>query len=627
MFNLQKSRPIDVLKTTLFFDHDRLDVEEGASYEEDEEEGIDFEECSLAMATYCATTKPVKTTIPDIDSLTANIRKLAVGELKKENELSSKHLLAIDSISSCVARSASEYGEGCYYISLPTGMGKTTVIRSALVEMRTTPFLVFVSTLDELAAYRCWLKKYVPLESIGLVFNSGSVERGSGLETVPPTPKHEWGNKRILLACHARADNSRDDVQEMFHYNSYGRSEERRLIYDESVAAGQSWSLSYEVFKEQLKAISSYIEEKDKKWMEEISRRIDLGVGDISLPPAPEGIAKRVGDVVSRKNRGVKEEDKMGVGSLCDLVKNSPPSVRIDVSCNGGGKVVVWFKRTLPVLRWVFVFDANHAYSTLAKRDPTFEEVPLDVVVNWSRVKVNVVADDVTRGRAEREKEKDVLEGVKRVMGEINRKGQTPLFVVKKNEWLSKVRKLVGDEAHLTTWGKHRGSNNWNGCDAVVLVGQLRMRDDDVKGVLALNENNLLADLSGSRNMAAEEAGLNDYQAIARGCCRKVIVEEDVTYASPMEVYVVGKGADISIEKLKEVCPNIDVEVVTKGDVIKDVLSYLDLSGEEEVSINSLVKNVESYRLSSKRDRESVQKGVEARGGWNKKGRSFVRVD
>ena len=44
----------DVLQNTSFFDHDRLDDEEGEIHEGGEE----FEECSLAIATYCAMNRP-----------------------------------------------------------------------------------------------------------------------------------------------------------------------------------------------------------------------------------------------------------------------------------------------------------------------------------------------------------------------------------------------------------------------------------------------------------------------------------------------------------------------------------------------------------------------------------------
>jgi hypothetical protein len=551
----------------------------------------------------------------DYEILTARMATRTIHKLEScGNTLTESHRDVVGEVSALLS-----FHHHCRFpirkaIGLPTGTGKTTQIQSYVICAPNHPFLVLVPTLDELESYRACLEaEGLGSDVVGVVFNEASADDPDckcwGRK---PTPTSHLPECRIVLACHARGDTRRDDLNAMRYY----KGEERTLIMDEAIRVGDTTVYDVKDLSDEIDTLR--LSESAAMYFREVLRRISFTKdGVISLPRQPPDLSPEViRAIASEKLRYSKKRPTFPV---VEAFLTVPNEIRVR------GKGFFWYIETFPRFESMFIFDANHVLSKLAKKDKSIDVEKLDVAKQWDRVTIHLRWDwkrgieHITKLRTE------VIFEVKRLVAEALTLHRKP-YVVCKTDMYDEIRRKLPAYVPVITYGKHRGSNDLAECDVSIHVGQLRMRNDDVEAQICMNERNLAADVSDAHLLADREAGLNDWQALSRGASRVVENIGDVSQAKPMDIYLLGMPPDEHLAVLKEAMPGVNLDIETEDSLFEAI--YDHLKGKEECSLNALSRNVPQYRKLSRSMKERV---ISCLSGWTeaddrKANRKIVRV-
>lgn len=219
----------------------------------------------------------------------------------------------------------------------------------------------------------------------------------------------------------------------------------------------------------------------------------------------------------------------------------------------------------------------------------------------------------------------------------------------KPDQHVEEIRNLLHeedqDQLRFTTYGKHRGDNQWSNCTSVILAGTFH-RDEGELSSLARSQTRRPLDDSAqpftTKELVHSQTASDIQQALSRGVCREVMVVNEVTQAKPMTAFIGLSKRELPhvVAHLRTCFPGIQIFDITTGDKLteavllsikskvqkglSDYLSVTDDSVVKSKTIKTLVEEMLGQTFSSALW-SSAQKEVHIP-GWTRTGHSWTRT-
>lgn len=216
------------------------------------------------------------------------------------------------------------------------------------------------------------------------------------------------------------------------------------------------------------------------------------------------------------------------------------------------------------------------------------------------------------------------------------------------DQYIKQIQNLLWeedqDQLHYTTYGKHRGDNQWSHCTSVFLAGTFHRDEGELSSLARSQTRKPLVDQAQpftTKELVHSQTASDIQQALSRGCCREVMTVGGITQAKPMNAFVGLSRRELPhvIKHLRECFPGIQIidlasggslveeELLsTKAKVQKGLMDYLTVSQETKIkasSIREILQEVVGQEFSSALW-SSAQKEVHVP-GWIRQGHSWVR--
>jgi hypothetical protein len=216
------------------------------------------------------------------------------------------------------------------------------------------------------------------------------------------------------------------------------------------------------------------------------------------------------------------------------------------------------------------------------------------------------------------------------------------------DQHIKEIQNLLAREdqtqLHFTTYGKHRGDNQWSHCTSVILAGTFHRDEGELSSLARSQTRQPLDDHAQpftTRELVHSQTASDIQQALARGCCREVITVGGVTQAKPMNAFMGLSKRELPhvIKHLRDCFPGIQIYDMATGDqlaeeallsmkakVEKSLIDYLTITDEMRVkskTIKSLVEEVVGFSFSAMLW-SSAQKAVHVP-GWSREGHCWVK--
>lgn len=483
---------------------------------------------------------------------------------------------------------------GRWAFGLQTGLGKTTCTIAWLTALSRLNLAgritVAVASMEVEALCEMWDKLEalgVPMESVGLLHSKSTAR-------MKPTP--DATSKPILLLCHARV---RTKYLEQFQCHGSMRD---LLIYDESLVATHSSTcasttltelafamagrcLRDEGYKEKYGEVSEWLTEVENAAALELKRLTSISSTQsvILLPQRTQDTLDRFASLMN------------GNETLQNLIHMTPSPVKIS---NFADKGVLTFQVSIPAeLKNIIILDASQPIRDLVR----FDNSVMDAEEHLPRLKTLGVSlaslkryDGTTiyrmkaRGgktamresfRKAHSDQRRISKEVVEVLSNIPADQTTLLIAFKpiydKTGPLNFVKVLeqdikaagidmdakvsvVGDggqkelkpRVSITTWGLHKGTNQFTHCANLILVGIIHRDLLDLFGNLSGQMGDIHIEQTRKRLMDLQlsEVAHDCFQAIGRIRCRTVV--DGV--ALPVKVWLIHYSKNLE-EKLKPV--------------------------------------------------------------------------
>ena len=217
------------------------------------------------------------------------------------------------------------------------------------------------------------------------------------------------------------------------------------------------------------------------------------------------------------------------------------------------------------------------------------------------------------------------------------------------DQYIKQIQKLLWQEdesqLHYTTYGKHRGDNQWSHCTSVFLAGTFHRDESELSSLARSQTREPLADQAQpftTKELVHSQTASDIQQALSRGCCREVITVGAITQAKPMNAFVGLSRRELPhvIKHLRECFPGIQIIDMASGDslteeellstkakVQKGLMDYLSVAMEAKIkcsTIRDILKEVIGQEFSDALW-SSAQKEVHIP-GWSRQGHSWQRV-
>lgn len=217
------------------------------------------------------------------------------------------------------------------------------------------------------------------------------------------------------------------------------------------------------------------------------------------------------------------------------------------------------------------------------------------------------------------------------------------------DQYIKQIQQLVNQEdssqLHFTTYGKHRGDNQWSNCTSVFLAGTFH-RDEGELSSLARSQTRKPLDNTAqpytTKELVHSQTAADIQQALARGCCREVMTVGDTTQAKPMNAFVGLSKRELPhvVKHLRDCFPGIQIIDLATGDNLveeellslksklqKGLIDYLTVSQDIKVKSASIKEIIEGLlgcpinpTLWTKAQRDVNIPG------WIKQGHSWIRI-
>lgn len=150
------------------------------------------------------------------------------------------------------------------------------------------------------------------------------------------------------------------------------------------------------------------------------------------------------------------------------------------------------------------------------------------------------------------------------------------------DEYIKQIQALIPDDdlkqTRFTTYGKHRGDNQWSDCTSVFLAGTLH-RDEGELASLARGQTRQPLDDSlqpyTTKELVHSQTASDIQQALSRGSCRSVITLGSNTHAKPMNAFLGLSKTELPhvIKHLRECFPGIQIiDLATGESLVEEAL-------------------------------------------------------
>jgi hypothetical protein len=218
----------------------------------------------------------------------------------------------------------------------------------------------------------------------------------------------------------------------------------------------------------------------------------------------------------------------------------------------------------------------------------------------------------------------------------------------KPDQHIEEIRSILHeedqDQLYFTTYGKHRGDNQWSNCTSVILAGTFH-RDEGELSSLARSQTRCPLDDSAqpftTKELVHSQTASDIQQALSRGVCREVMAVNEVTQAKPMTAFIGLSKRELPhvVAHLRTCFPGIQIFDITTGNklaeeallsikakVQKGLMDYLCLTEDTVVkskTIKALLEELLGQSFSSALW-SSAQKDVHVP-GWTREGHSWIR--
>jgi hypothetical protein len=578
---------------------------------------------------------------------------------------------------------------GRWAFGLQTGLGKTTCAVAWLTALARLGLAgritVAVASMEVQALCEMWDKLAslgVPMEQVGLLHSKPNASH----KTTP-----EATARPILLLCHARV---RTKFLDQFRYAGEMRD---LLIYDESLVSTHSSTCASstltelafamaghcsreEEYQEKYGDVSVWLTEVENAVAQELKRltAISSTQSVVLLPQRPQETLDRFSEVMA------------GNETVQSLIKMVPGPVKVS---NFADKGVLTFQVSVPAaLQNIIILDASNPIRDLVRFDKTVmdaeEHLPrlkaLGVsLASLKRYDGTTIHQMKARGGKtamkasfrrthsdQRQISKEVVEVLKRITEDqatlvivfkpIYEKTGLVNFVkimedditasgvaTMKHQDSVELVSIVGDggrtekkpRVSITTWGLHKGTNQYTHCKNLVMVGIIHRDLLDLFG----NLNGQLGDISLEQtrkrlmDLQLSEVAHDAFQAIGRIQCRTVV--EGV--ALPVNVWLIHYSKNLQ-EKLEPVlqgaawkkwetkyddlAPNKEPGVIlTAARAINEHLIKLAAAGQTRTSSKALRKSVrECLKLKPDTLSDAISKALDISNKWLREGRGLV---
>ena len=216
------------------------------------------------------------------------------------------------------------------------------------------------------------------------------------------------------------------------------------------------------------------------------------------------------------------------------------------------------------------------------------------------------------------------------------------------DQYIKQIQKLVWkedqDQLHYTTYGKHRGDNQWSHCTSVFLAGTFHRDEGELSSLARSQTRKPLVDQAQpftTKELVHSQTASDIQQALSRGCCREVMTVGGITQAKPMNAFVGLSRRELPhvVKHLRECFPGIQiVDLASGGSLVeeellstnakvqKGLMDYLSISQETKIkasSIREILQEVVGQEFSSALW-SSAQKQVHVP-GWIRQGHAWIR--
>lgn len=488
--------------------------------------------------------------------------------------------------------------KGRWAFGLQTGLGKTTCAMAwttALFRLGLAGEVSVVIAAQDVAslceAYEMLETLGVNKEHVGLLHRKDSARYPATVNAI---------DRPILLLCHARV---RERFIEQFMYHGEMRD---LLIYDESLVTTKSCTCAAstlyaiagglksqcahdETMRENLGELSTWLNEVEDAVANELVRLKDLGVTQsvMRLPQRSQETLDRFEDALKRSRVHRENETVRSLIQLC------PSPVKVSNFANKG---VLGYQITVPTeLKNIIILDASHPIRDLVRDDTSVfdaeEHLPSlkslgFTLASLKRYDGTTIYQMMTGGGKDSMRKsfnqkcaqqrrvcKEVVEVLRHIPQEestliiafqpvydhtgavkfveileadINESG----VAVMKHQNSIETPPREHPRVSITTWGLHKGTNQYKHCKNLIMVGIIHRDVLDIFGETTGHHGDLSKECTWQRlrDLQLSEVAHDAFQAIGRTQCRTVING----HAKPVNIWLIHASKNLQ-DKLSPV--------------------------------------------------------------------------
>lgn len=380
-------------------------------------------------------------------------------------------------------------------LPLPTGFGKSTLIRSLILLLKNEEIdkklLVCVARHAEI------LESIEELKDMGVDGKSVGVYMSKDYKSDWDTPIEELEDKQAIYISHNRVYNVKE--YQLFSHLSRANGDERLVLWDESAQTTKGIWVNADDIEEQVfglirrmdKIKSKRSKEEDTlyEWLENLKQKLfneeygQLYIDEIQLP---QDFTIRVGQ------------------DLQKLIDNSGCYVAMS-KINDSETVFIRIQVKIPDEMNSIIFDASSETRKLIRYDKTIRHLKTDIARDYSKCRIDCVNVKSSKGHLNNPENVDVqIKVLKEWMQQFGIKGEDLLVVTQIPRYVNKGGRDINVDipskvkaeiqgVNVITWGSERGINQYAHLKYTANIG-MKWRDRrDLKAEIQAQKRDLNA--------------------------------------------------------------------------------------------------------------------------------------
>lgn len=522
-------------------------------------------------------------------------------------------------------------------LPLPTGFGKSTLIRSLILllkeEQIDKKLLVCVASHAEI------LESIEELKDMGVDGKTVGVFMSKDYKSEWDTPVDELEDKQVIYISHSRVYNVKD--YEMFSHLSEVDGEARLVLWDESAQTTKGSWVSADDIEEQVyglirrmnKKRTSRNKEEDLlyQWLKDLEQKlVEEEFGQLYLDKIhfPQGFSVRVG------------------ADLKKLIDNSGCYVALS-KVGDTDTVFISIQVRIPDEMSCVIFDASSKTRELIMYDRSIRHLKINIERDYSQCQIDCVNIKSSKGHLNIEENVDVqIKVLKEWIVTLGIKGDELLVVTQIPRYVNKGGKDINIDlpgrvkkeipgVSVITWGSERGINQYAHLKYTANIG-MKWRDKrDLQSEIQAQKRNLNALVKYTEiNSVQKSEFLSEVQQwIPRTNMR---ISDNGLAKGTRVLFMHSNASELAEELSREVFPGLKVELYKanvatpeqkKEEIVDKVIKYLNaivhttkvstVKLKEALGLTGITKD--SWKTIENRVKQSLIFV------WSKQGRSWVK--